>query len=83
MNLLKYVFTFLLLFKFKNGQQLNSLSPAIFNNYFRYYKCTVNDQIFIEENCDSFQPSYNDDSNCSPGYAQSALRSTRVFEFNI
>jgi hypothetical protein len=69
MNFLKYVFTFLLLFKFKNGQQWNSLSPAIFNNYFRYNKCNVNDQIYIEEKCDSFQPSCNDDLNCSPGFA--------------
>ena len=29
----------------------------------------MNDQIYIEEKCDSFQPSCNDDSNCSPGYA--------------
>ena len=69
MNFSKYFFTFLLLVIFKYGQQLNSTAPSIFNNYFHYNKCLINDARYFDESCDSFQPSCIDDSNCSPGYA--------------
>ena len=66
----KMYFVFLFHFFSKIIQANTTEVSTLFNSYFRYEECATTDAIRIcDKNCNSFQPSCKNSSNCASGNA--------------